>query len=394
MNLTTNSGGLNRIRKFYSKKNLTNEEIYKCLFNIQHEEDTIPLFNTYHCICPMTLENTKSTNIKIPYSPQSIKSAYNIPEIQNNKNVRKVKIAIVSAFHNPYLRNDVRTFGRKFNLPDIDLAIYNFARNSFNPGWALETVLDVSWAYAINPYAKIILVEAASNNYHDIFSAVKFANKLNPDVVSMSLGSPDTPTTSTLTDIFNNINTCYLFASGNAKQPAWPSVIPNVISIGATKLYINNQNKISSETPWINSGSGFSKSVSKPYYQPLLHTNKRNKRVIPDFVMNGDPTTGYPVIAKGRQLTMGGTSSSTPVVAGVISLVIQNRLNNNKGTLTTIQNKKNSIQPLLYNKNIYSSCFNDIVNGYAGSNRAEVGFDTATGLGSVDCQNLINSLAN
>jgi kumamolisin len=396
INLTSHSGGLNRLRKFCAKNTVCNEAFDNCLFNINPiiKEDSNSDFDTCHCICPMTLEDTNSINKKQIYGPELIKKAYNIPEIRNNINVRKVKIAIISAFHNPYLRKDVETFGRKFKLPKIDLSIYNLAGKRFNSTWALETVLDVSWAYAINPYAKIFLIEARTNNTIDILNAIKFANKLSPDVISMSLGSPDKINNPALTDYFSNTNTCYLAASGNTKNPAWPSVTPNVMSIGATKLYINNENKISSEIPWVNSGAGFSVNFGKPYYQPNLDINSKNKRVVPDVVINGDPKTGYPVIAKGKQLTMGGTSSSTPVVAGILSLIIQNRLNNNKSTLTTVQNKSNSIQPLLYDVNIYNECFNDIDSGYTGNNKATLGFDNATGLGSINCQNLINSLAN
>src|SRR5213594_1079463 len=36
-----------------------------------------------------------------------------------------------------------------------------------NAGWALEIALDVEWAHAIAPQARILLVEAASNSFSD-----------------------------------------------------------------------------------------------------------------------------------------------------------------------------------------------------------------------------------
>jgi hypothetical protein len=78
----------------------------------------------------------------------------------------------------------------------------------------------------------------------------------------------------------------------------------------------------------------------------------------------------------------------------MISLAIQNRLNNKKSPLTTIPNLSNSIQPLLYNNSIYNECFNDIITGSSGTNTATNGFDLATGLGSINCGNLIKNLQN
>ena len=56
-------------------------------------------------------------------------------------------------------------------------------------GWAQEIALDVEWAHAMAPGAKIALVLAKSNQDSDILSAIKYAvdNNLG-DVISMSFG--------------------------------------------------------------------------------------------------------------------------------------------------------------------------------------------------------------
>src|SRR4029079_6361187 len=49
--------------------------------------------------------------------------------------------------------------------------------------WGLEISLDVEWAHAIAPGAKILLVEANSNHFSDLFADIDYAR--NPPVVSV-----------------------------------------------------------------------------------------------------------------------------------------------------------------------------------------------------------------
>ena len=60
-------------------------------------------------------------------------------------------------------------------------------------GWAEETTLDVLWAHAIAPGAKIMLVQAKSNQDVDILNATKYAvNHQLGDVLSQSFGEAET----------------------------------------------------------------------------------------------------------------------------------------------------------------------------------------------------------
>ena len=45
-------------------------------------------------------------------------------------------------------------------------------------GWEIEEALDVEYAHAMAPNAKIYLVEANSNSFSDLFVAVKVASNL------------------------------------------------------------------------------------------------------------------------------------------------------------------------------------------------------------------------
>ncbi len=103
---------------------------------------------------------------------------------------------IVDAFQNPYLASDLATFDQGFGLPAADFTntvmpgTPAFDPNDDNQvGWGEESTLDVLWAHAIAPGAKIRLISAASNNDTDILAATQYAvdNNLG-DVLSQSFG--------------------------------------------------------------------------------------------------------------------------------------------------------------------------------------------------------------
>src|SRR5258708_38458907 len=57
-----------------------------------------------------------------------------------------------------------------------------------NSGWVLEESLDIEWAHAEAPAAKIVLVAAATNSNANLFNAVLSANSLGATEESMSWG--------------------------------------------------------------------------------------------------------------------------------------------------------------------------------------------------------------
>ena len=330
-----------------------------------------------------------------PFSPSQIKKAYSINNILPSSGVRKSIITIIAAFNNPYLVRDVSRFGSYFGLPPCNLKIFNFSRR-FNSSWAAEVTLDVQWAYAINPYAEFRVIFAASNNWNDMFRAVNFANnknnfspKIDTDVISMSFGTNDNGGLGSYNNYFTNSNTIYVASCGNTSVVSFPSSSTNVLSIGGTSIKLNSDNSRNSETVWSGSGCGYSKSFSKPYYQPSIRNI--NLRTTSDVSCIADPKTGAIIIINGRLYSIGGTSLAAPIYAGMFSLLQQKRLNSKKSTYTSVLNKTNSIQPLLYN-NSNNNCFYDVVSGSSAGYSAGVGFDIPSGLGVFNFANVINSL--
>jgi hypothetical protein len=75
-------------------------------------------------------------------------------------------IVIVDSFGSPTIANDLHVFDQQWGFPDPDLQVMKFGNvPPFNPndstmvGWAQETTLDVEYAHAIAPGAKIVLAE-------------------------------------------------------------------------------------------------------------------------------------------------------------------------------------------------------------------------------------------
>ena len=392
-------------RKFkYCNRNSPNLNLtFNCVFNGTNfngmkDPFTNTFFQTYHILNEeIPIEdfennlNEKKINSKAilygPFTPQQIKKAYSINNIIPLINKRKPIVTIIAAYNNPYLARDISSFGRIFGLPACNYTVYNFSK-SFSLGWAVEVTLNVQWVYAINPYAQIRVILAQSNSLKHMFNAIIFANNKNnfkpaidTDIISMSWGTEDTGNYSVLNNYFSNPNTIYVASSGNSSKTSVPSSCTNVLSIGGTSLNLDSFYNRASEKVWSSSGCGFSKSFDKPIYQPSILSN--NKRLSPDFSCVGDSNTPCYIVFNNRIYSIGGTSLSAPIYAGMLSLVTQNRINNDRFTYTSVQKKYNSIQPLLYDSN-NSDCFYDIIQGSSGLYSAAPGFDIASGKGTLN----------
>src|SRR5262249_30435546 len=93
------------------------------------------------------------------YIPSQIRHAYGFDAIAGQGDGQT--IAIVDAYYDPNIKNDVNVFSSTFGLPlfnqsggptfsqAIQVSGARFPKG--DSGWALETALDVEWAHAIAP---------------------------------------------------------------------------------------------------------------------------------------------------------------------------------------------------------------------------------------------------
>jgi len=170
--------------------------------------------------------------------------------------------------------------------------------------------------------------------------------------------------------------------------PGFPASCPFVTAVGGTILFPERAVGFS--------GGGFSNYFSRPLYQEAAVKGflrklpkgtysglfNPNGRAIPDVAAQSD---FFRVFIGGRAFHIGGTSASSPAVAGFVALLNDGRLKKGLPSL-------GFLNPLFYSK--AKSGFNDITVGNnpgcgtEGFN-ATVGWDAVTGLGTPNFAKLL-----
>ena len=101
------------------------------------------------------------------YRPADIYAAYRVDAVhQAGITGAGQTIVIVDSYGSPTALHDLQFFSSTFGLPQPDLTIiypdgappFNNSVNGAQVNWAFETSLDVQWAHAIAPDAKIVLI--------------------------------------------------------------------------------------------------------------------------------------------------------------------------------------------------------------------------------------------
>ncbi|MGD0042409.1 MAG: hypothetical protein ABSE84_18720, partial [Isosphaeraceae bacterium] len=337
------------------------------------------------------------------YTPQQIQKAYGVNQITFSGgkagNGAGQTIAIVTAYSDPNISSDLAAFDKQYGLSvPASFTVDNLGATTVNPGWALETSLDVEWAHSVAPGANIVLVEAPSATLSGLLSAVNYARyQPGVSVVSMSWGTSEFWGESSYDSIFTtpagHTGVTFVAASGDSgawSGPMYPSVSPNVLAVGGTSLTLGAGSTYGSETGWSDSTGGFSGLDSdwrtyelEPSYQTATLQSvglNYGVRTTPDVSFNADPNTGVPVYdsvpysGQSGWFQVGGTSAATPAWAGLVAIADQGLATGGKGALSDTQ-----VQTDLYA--LPSSDFHDITTGFNGYN-ATPGYDLVTGLGS------------
>jgi subtilase family serine protease len=89
---------------------------------------------------------------------------------------------VVDAFHYPTALTDLQTFSAQFGLkaPNLTVVFASGTKPAQDPsgGWELEAALDMEWAHAMAPDARLFLVEARSDSLSDLLAAESVAGNL------------------------------------------------------------------------------------------------------------------------------------------------------------------------------------------------------------------------
>lgn len=315
---------------------------------------------------------------KTPFgiTPSEIKKVYHLPSDGGQGT-----IAIIAAYDDTSIENDLAVFDKQFNLPECTVGNGCFEKHPLasgikkNSGWALETTLDVEWAHAIAPRAKILLVEAVTPSGANLLKAVDYAATRSDVVaISMSWGGAEFTEEISLDNHFISKSGAVFFASSGDQGAgaSWPAASPRVIGVGGTTIRLNADSSLLSEVAWSGSGGGLSAYEKQSDYQSAYVISKsRGMRAIPDVAYDANPATGFPIVRLGVWRTVGGTSAGAPQWAAIATL--------GKGLrLERLYADKASSSTAVY--------FRDIISGYNGDCAyycdARRRYDYITGLGS------------
>jgi subtilase family serine protease len=312
------------------------------------------------------------------YSPATIKNAYGFTTSLTAGTGKT--IAIVDAYNDPNAESDLNVFSSQFGLPSCTTANGCFKKVNqsggstypkTDPGWSLEISLDVQWAHAIAPGAKILLVEASSSSFTNLLAAEDYA-RTHAQYVSNSWGGSEFSGEASYDSHFVQSGVSFFVSAGDAGLPAeYPSSSPNVISVGGTNLKLTGSGTISSETAWSSGGGGCSvyetATSAQKGFATYNQANCAGKRATPDISLVADPATGVSVYDSVRYqgqigwFRVGGTSASSPMVAASAAV---------NGVLAD--------SSYIYGTSIKSY---DVTVGHKGA-PCLVGFDLCTGRGS------------
>ena len=381
------------------------------------------------------------------YTPLQYHTAYDLNPLYSQGITGAGRtIVIVDSFGSPTIASDIKTFDAQFGLPPLDLTIDQFGTippfdptNSTMVGWAEETSLDVEYAHAIAPGAKIVLAETpvaeteGTTGLPEMMNAEQsLINSGVGDVISQSFGATENTFPGFSQGSYSSLlNLRYAFedalahhvtvlaaagddgvtdaeANGTTLYPyrvnSWPSSDPLVTSVGGTQLYLdNNGNRLHPDSVWNDGygagGGGVSAIFSRPLYQIGVAGVVGSHRGTPDISMtaavNGAawvywsfPGAGAP----GWEL-VGGTSEATPVFSGVVALADQ-----------LVGHRLGLINPALYTLGAlsqhtgYPTGLVDVTTGnntfgkVTGYNAVR-GYDLASGWGTIDANKFVRALA-
>ena len=388
------------------------------------------------------------------YVPDQVEAAYNLPALYDRgTNGKGQTIVIVDAFGSPTIADDLLQFDQYLGLGTPPLRIVKVGHvpafdsgNADMIGWANETTLDVEYAHAGAPDAKIVLVEVAKEDLQHLALAVRYAvqHKLG-DVISLSWGEPEQALgrkfVSSYSSVFSQAASSHITivaSSGDSgasgqdnngnyyRHPvaSWPATSPFVTAVGGTRLNLNASGARNGlDAAWndtysvavnnfffgndgpnpLATGGGKSAYYGRPGYQNGVGNVTGNQRGIPDISMSASCSVAVNVFetftgGQGGWTASCGTSESAPMFAAIVALADQ-----------VAGHPLGLINPALYALSarrapgiVDVTSGNNTVSFYQGTPRtlhtvagypARAGYDLVTGVGTVNAASFVYELA-
>lgn len=303
------------------------------------------------------------------YTPAQVLSHYHLAK--SGLTGRGQTIVLVEAYGDPSIFAEANAFSGKFGLPLLTAANLTIVQpdgvsqtNPYQTDWANETALDVEWVHAIAPAAKIVIVEAPSDDTTELVYALHFAIRHNlGSIISNSYSGFEAGVGALVAQAFSAVarqgaaqGIAVNAAAGDAGDgglgtpfgaAASPADSPYVTAVGGTSLGVpadggpvdsvwGTQFTYLAGTTNVaippqpggfeqGGGGGESNVFTAPAWQKLAGIQGAGRQ-LPDVSAIADPLTGgivaVPnVFGSESVLTVfGGTSLSTPVFSAIWAL--------------------------------------------------------------------------
>jgi subtilase family serine protease len=321
------------------------------------------------------------------YGPAQLQSAYNIPA-----GTGAPTVAIVDAFGYPNAEADLAVYRAQYGLPACTTAngcLKIVGQNGGKPpnrvdvGWDQEQALDLDMVSAACPNCHILLVQASSATFSNLWTGVDYAKTQGVKAISNSYGNTDSSSYSAYDSHYAGNGIAITVSTGDYGYGAqWPATAPGAIAVGGTSLRVGGGTRGWTETVWDGTGSGCGLGHAKPSWQNGV-TDACGGRMEADISAVADPNTGVAVYGPSSRTTsqwmvFGGTSASAPLI----------------GAMFALRNGSINAASSIYS---HTGSLNDVTSGTNGSCpvsyycNAQAGYDGPTGLGT---PNGVGALSN
>lgn len=402
------------------------------------------------------------------YTPEQLQGAYGTADaITGGNDGSGVTVAIVDAFSSPTMQQDLDTYSSRHGLPLTTIDDHSLPPRKGSPpglqqGWWGEETLDIEAVHGMAPGAGLLYWGAASSADHDLrFAVGDILDNASADIITNSYGSVTGEQQSqTKIDAWHDLliqagteGIGVYFSSGDEgdsieatgyRTTITPASDPLAIAVGGTSLGVGATDAYLFETAWgttaafptkhgtwgarfflYGGGGGTSRIFAEPSYQQGVVPDRLSgywggaNRVVPDISMDGDPNTGYLVgetqtfpdgTVRYGEYRIGGTSLSSPLMAGLMALADQAA-----GVPHGFANPAfyalsgtDALRDIVNPRTTIAVVRSDFVNGVdnsaghyvtlrtmnqTGTLHTRVGYDDTTGLGTPNGQSFLDALS-
>jgi subtilase family serine protease len=309
------------------------------------------------------------------YTASQLQAAYGLTDAyKQGLNGKGQTVVLLEAYGYPTIEQDANAFSTLNGLPQLNSSNFQIVYPEGQPvssqagiltGWNTEIAIDVQWAHAIAPGAKIVVVAAAGQDNEDFQNAITY-------ITNHNLGNSVSDSWEIDTDIiagpleqqsFDQVleraaakGISFQFSTGDSGDeglgtpdgaPGVPSDSPHATAVGGTSIlnvvggsgtqtlgwgdtvsFLNLGGVLDPPEPLGflgGAGGGESLYFAKPSWQKALPGSGRQT---PDVSALADPYTGVPiVITSGTQQVIevgwGGTSLASPIFTAIWAIANQ-----------------------------------------------------------------------